>query len=90
MKDAYQLMYKAIVVSTDDPTNSNLIKIRIPDIHGFNNTTNGVSDKDLPWAQYCSSTRTVKDYPKKDDIVFILFERGSHSSPVILGYLGRS
>lgn len=90
MINDYLTIYKAIVVSVDDPTNNNLIKIRIPNIHGFSNTLNGVQDKDLPWSQFCSPTRSRTDFPKKDDIVYVSFLKGNNDDPVILGFQIRS
>lgn len=86
----YLTIYKAIVVSTDDPTKSNLIKIRIPNLHGFANTLNGMPDKSLPWASFCSPTRSKSDFPKVGDIVFVSFEENDNASPVVLGFLIRS
>lgn len=86
----YLTIYKAIVVSTDDPTKNNLIKIRIPNIHGFSKTLNGMPDKSLPWATFCSPTRTKTEFPRVGDVVFVAFEEGDNASPVVLGFLVRS
>lgn len=60
-------MYSAVVVSTDDPKNSNRIKVSIPGID------DGTPINDLPW---CLSMMPAFFYnmPMKNELVFVYMQ----------------
>lgn len=68
---------------------NNLIKIRIPKYHKFENVAGCTPDDNLPYAAICSLPGITPVYIP-EDIVYIEFEDDDLSKPVIIGKLIRN
>ncbi len=70
---------QAIIVDTDDPQNSNRVKIRVPDLDGTQ----------ALWAKVLRpyGSTNAGDVPELHDRVVVLFLNGDASLPLVLGRL---
>lgn len=79
----YEGIYRAVVVDNIDPEKRARLKINIPAIHPPEEKAN------LPWADCCTNVagngRSNMMIPKKDDVVFIMFEMADPHYPVWIG-----
>lgn len=71
---------KAYIVELTD----NLAKIRIPEIHGIEGVAGHTPNSDLPFATI-NTINCLKNYYQVGDIVWVDFENGNLSTPVIMG-----
>ena len=62
----------------------NLLKIRIPEIHGISSNAGGVSDDKLPYATV-SGFDCFENLYEVGDIVWVSFENNNLANPVVLG-----
>ena len=76
------MITKAIIVEKKD----NLYRVRIPLLHGAENSANSTANNDLPFASVCLSVNCLNPF-NIGDIVFVSFEENDSSKPVILGFL---
>lgn len=87
-QDEFNNIYRAKVVSSTDKENLCRVKIRIPCIHGTDNT-DGLSDDDLPYAVPCFMDISFDSgsfiVPEVGSTVFVFFEGGKIDKPVYFG-----
>ena len=87
----FNLFYRGIVISVDDPMKLGRAKIRVPSIHGTNrNNSNFVPDSVLPWATpavWANAGNDMGEFnpPTPGNRVFLTFEAGDSRYPIYFG-----
>ena len=87
----FNLFYRGIVVSVNDPMHLGRAKIRVPSIHGSNTrNSNYVPDSALPWATpavWANAGNDMGEFnpPTPGNRVFITFEAGNSEYPIYFG-----
>ena len=87
----FNLFYRGIVVSVDDPLELGRAQIRVPSIHGANrNNPNYVEDSALPWATpaiWANAGNDMGEFnpPTPGNRVFITYEAGNSEFPIYFG-----
>lgn len=83
--------YMALVVNTNDDMKLGRIQVRIPAIHGVNNSQSYyLKDEALPWARPAIFSGAGNDMgqfiiPPKGTIVYVTFEYNSMDKPIYFG-----
>jgi len=84
----FNCIYRAKVVSNKDPKCICRIKVRVPCIHG-SDESNGLHDDDLPFAMPCMMDASYDSgsfiVPEVGATVFVFFEGGKVDKPVYIG-----
>lgn len=75
---------RGMVVDVEDPLKLCRLRVRVPSIHGMEGSANYRPDSELPWA-YPSLPANMKQVPKLQQFVWILFENSRVDMPVYLG-----
>lgn len=72
---AFSGVYRAQIVSTSDPTAAGRVQVMIPAIAGANSV----------WAPVCGPFGTATGSPRIGATVWIAFENGDATRPVVMG-----
>lgn len=87
----FNMFYRGIVVSVNDPMKLGRAKIRVPSIHGVNShNENFIPDSALPWATPAVWINAGHDMgvfnpPTPGNRVFLTFEAGDSEHPIYFG-----
>lgn len=90
----YNSLYRAFVISNEDPKGLGRVQIRIPSLHGINNMSGKdyIQDRYLPfaWPGVFSGAGNQMGsiiIPEVGSIVWVMFEYGDNHEPVYFGGL---
>ena len=82
---------RAVVEDNYDPEGRNRLRVRIPSLHGHPQVhgEHCLANDQLPWAEMCSLSagpgRGTSILPNKGDRVWVAFEDGKRTKPVVMG-----
>ena len=82
---------RAVVEDNYDPAGLNRLRVRIPALHGHPQVhgEHCLANDQLPWAEMCSLSagpgRGTSILPNKGDRVWVAFEDGKRTKPVVMG-----
>lgn len=81
-------IFRARVENNVDPLHIGRVQVRIPMLHRLQDV--GTKVENLPWATMCSNNGAGFNYgsfivPEVGEYVFVMFEDGDSSKPVVLG-----
>lgn len=82
---------RAVVEDNYDPEGRNRLRVRIPSLHGHPQVhgEHCLANDQLPWAEMCSLSagpgRGTSIIPNKGDRVWVAFEDGKRTKPVVMG-----